>query len=126
MAYWLSREEQEAQQQRKHKIEQLKSELRTKRSALKRDVESHQRANAEKWEYLQVSDKNVKKSGSLSNLGQAGWELVSASAYSEGPGMGAYTLYIFKRRLYDLPDKLINNMLELGELEAQINKLERQ
>ena len=128
MGLFKSKEEREAQEQRARKIKELQAELARKRRAYRRDVESHQQSHADRWEYLEVTTKDKKQWGSLNRLGQAGWELVSASTYEEtefGGDLAVRVLYVFKRKVYDLPDEMIGRSLELGELEMEIKELQQ-
>lgn len=75
-----------------------------------------------------MTTKNQKQRGSLNRLGQAGWELVSAATYEESKLSGDLVirvLYVFKRKMYDLPDEMIGRSLELGELKTQVNELQQ-
>jgi hypothetical protein len=126
MGLFKSKEEREAQKQRKLKIRQLKAELNKKRRAYGRDVELHQQSHADHWEYLEVTSENRHKWGSLDRLGSMGWELVSASTYAEGFGdRRIQTLFVFKRRICDLTPDLLSRSLEIVELETQIGELEQ-
>jgi hypothetical protein len=127
MGLFKSKEEREAQKQRKLKIKQLKAELNRKRHAYERDVELHQQSHADHWEYLEVSSENRREWGNLDRLGSMGWELVSASTYVEGFGdRRVQTLYVFKRKTYDLTPDLLSRSLEIVGLETRLGELEEQ
>jgi hypothetical protein len=127
MGLFKSREEREAQKQRRLELHRLKVELEKKRRAYDYDAEMHQQSQADQWEYLQASSENRRSWGDLNRLGSMGWELVSASTYAEGIGdMRVQTLYVFKRRVYDLTADLLSRSLDIVELETQISELERE
>ena len=125
MGLFKSKEEREAAQQRKAEIRELKAELKKKRQACEYDLEMHQQSHAEQWEYLEVSTENSRKWGSLNRLGRMGWELVSASTYMEGIGdFRVQTVYVLKRRVYDLTPDLLLRSLDIKALETRISELE--
>jgi hypothetical protein len=126
MGLFKSREEREAQRQRKLELHRLRAELKKTRRAYNRDVELHQQSHAEHWEYLEVSSENRHEWGGLDRLGSMGWELVSASTYVEGFGdRRVQTVYVFKRKVHDLTPDLLSRSLEIMELETRIGELEQ-
>ena len=86
-------------------VNQLLEELRR----LKIEIENYEIQVSRKWEYSQITSDEIEKYGGLNSLGAQGWELVSATSYSEGGGMtvggvgsSSYTvkvLYLFKREI---------------------------
>lgn len=90
--------------------------LRDEARQLLTEIGNHRNQASRKWEYFQVSSDDVDKYGGLNTLGGQGWELVTATSYAEGGGLGvagysssSYTvkfLYLFKREILTLPSEL--------------------
>jgi len=127
-----SKEEKEARKQHKARTLELKNHLlklkhhlKQRQGAYAQAIEAYKQSVAEKWEYLEVSSKNVKEWGSLDRLGWMGWELVGASTYAEGEGyMTVYTLYVFKRKLAKIPDGLLAEFADIPERKSEIKQVE--
>lgn len=116
---FLSQEKRETRKKAKTRVKQGKKHFEQLRDQLQQiikhrdeEIELYRQSTVEKWEYLQVSDKDTKVWGSLNQLGQKGWELVGISTFTEkstnvlaGEVIGKiYTLYIFKRKI--LPEHI--------------------
>jgi len=129
---FLSKEQKEARKRREARIQELqnrasklKRHLKQRQNALGQTIESYRQSVAEKWEYLEVSNKNIKQWGSLDMLGRMGWELVGISTYAEGMGdMTVYTLYVFKRKVPQTPDGLLAEFADIPETESEIQQIE--
>src|SRR6266540_697129 len=96
-----TRKQQETQiKQLRDHIEQLQHHITNRQNAFRNAAASYKDSVSDKWEYLQVSSKNVSQWGSLDNLGRHGWELVGISTFEEGGQFRTvHTIYIFKRRI---------------------------
>ena len=132
MGLFKSKEDRELEAQewkeregRKREIRDLKAKLDRKRRSLASAREFHQQSLAQKWEYLELSNKNTKEWGSLDKIGSMGWELVSATTYAEGYGdMTVFTLYVFKRPIQEPTPELMAQLAEIEEIESQVTELE--
>jgi hypothetical protein len=120
-------------QQIEHRIDELairESELRKQVGlrirAKKEAVEAYTHLMTPRWEYLQVSGKEMDVQGSLNNLGSEGWELIGISNFTEkktswGTVEGTiYTMYVFKRRIVDVPEDLLSKFTDIDDIKSQI------
>jgi len=125
----------ETRKRRKVRIKELKSHLEKLKHHLKQRQnhygqawEAYKQSVAGKWEYLQVSDKDIKKWGDLNRLGVMGWELAGISTFVEDRGFVGgptiYTLYVFKRRIPGIPDALLSEFADIPETESEIKQIE--
>jgi len=122
-----SKEQRATRKQREQKVKQLKNLLGKKRKTFHIALELHQQSMAEKWEYLEVSTKNIKQWNNLNKLGGMGWELVGVATFAEGGGYKEiHTLYVLKRRIYDWTQDLRTQASEIAEIESQIEAMEKQ
>ena len=120
-------------QQIEHRIDELairESELRKQVGlrirAKKEAVEAYTHLMTPRWEYLQVSGKEMDVQGALNNLGSEGWELIGISNFTEkktswGTVEGTiYTMYVFKRRIVDVPEDLLSKFTDIDDIKSQI------
>ena len=130
---FLSKEQKETRRQRKAREAELRTHLRQRRDHLKERqvsfglaVESYRQAVSEKWQYLSVSDKNMKDREFLDEIGSMGWELVGVSTYPEerAPHNFVYhTLYAFKRRVPETPRDLLVQFGDIEEIKSEIRQV---
>jgi hypothetical protein len=107
------------------RIKTLQDRSSKRRLALKADFESYKLSIAEKWEYLQVTDKDPKEWSNLDTFGKMGWELVGISTFAEGFEVKTiFTLYVFKRRVPALPESLAAKYSDIAAVDKEIQEIQ--
>ena len=108
-------------------LNNLKRRFQARQEELGQAIEAYKQEMAGKWEYLQVSDKNIGTWGSLDRLGSMGWELVGIATYTEKVTNWnvvegtIFTMYVFKRPAPTLPDSLLAKFADIPDIESQMH-----
>jgi septal ring factor EnvC (AmiA/AmiB activator) len=122
-----TKEKREAAKQLNNRLKELQGHLERRRAELSRAIEMYKQSVSDTWEYLQVSDKNVKQWKSLNNLGSMGWELVGIATFAEGGEFKTvYTEYVFKRRIPQVPESVFAQFADIAQIESQIRETQSQ
>ncbi len=130
---FMNREDREARKQREEQLQQLQEQqgslqakLERRQMALNQTIEAYKQQVAEKWEYLQVSDKDISTWGNLDRLGYLGWELVGIATFEEGGQFRTiFTTYVFRRPIPRLPEEILAPFADIKQVETQIEDLQR-
>jgi hypothetical protein len=126
-----SKEKKEERKERQAEIKQLENQLKQLNSQLKQRLDAFERAQeaytqsvSPEWEYTQVSDKEENCWPAVRRLGRAGWEMVGISNFAEGGQFKTvYTLYVFKRRVPDLPIEMLDEFGDISSLQDELEKV---